>query len=181
MGARRDETRRCRHGCLRHVERELRNGPNFGFSDFSRRGWWLGAGRVFSLETLKLVEGTTVVALGGVDAALEAGEVVAVVAEGLSEGDFEDRILPHLALDSAEAAEEPFAIDEGIDEHALFGCGGTEALVVIVGELFELRDRFAGDSLGSGVDAGFKGVHGGVGLALDGAGSGGFFCVETIG
>jgi hypothetical protein len=58
-----------------------------------------------------------------------------------------------LALDSAEAAEEPFAIDEGIDEHALFGCGRTEALVVIVGELFELRDGFAGDGLGSGVDA----------------------------
>ena len=127
------------------------------------------------------MEGVAVVALGRVDAALEAGEVVAVVAEGLGEGDFEDRIFPHLALDSAEAAEEPFAIDEGIDEHALFGCGGTEALVVFAGEVFELRDGFAGDGMGSGVDTGFKGVHGGVGLALDGAGSGGFLCVEAIG
>jgi hypothetical protein len=86
-----------------------------------------------------------------------------------------------LALDSAEAAQEPFAIDEGIDEHPLFGGGGTEALVVFAGELFELRDGFAGDGLGSGVDAGFEGVHGGVGLALDGAGSGGSLRIETIG
>jgi hypothetical protein len=116
-----------------------------------------------------------------VDAALEAREVVAVVAEGLGGGDFENRILPHLALDSAEAAEEPLAIDEGIDEHALFGRSGREALVVFAGEVFELRDGFAGDGLGSGVDAGFEGVHGGVGLALDNAGSGGFLCVEAIG
>jgi hypothetical protein len=86
-----------------------------------------------------------------------------------------------LALDSAEAAEEPFAIDKGIHEHSLFGCGGTEALVVFAGEVFELRDGLAGDGLGSGIDAGFEGVHGGVGLALDNAGSGGFLRVETIG
>ena len=107
--------------------------------------------------------------------------MVAVVAEGLSEGDFENRIFPHLTLDSAEAAEQPFAIYEGIDEHALFGCRGTEALVVVVGEGFELRDGFAGDGLRLGVDAGFECVHGGSGLALDGAGSGGSLCVEAIG
>ena len=127
------------------------------------------------------MEGVAVVALSGVNAALEAGEVVAVVAEGLGESDFENRILPHLALDSAETAEEPFAIDESIDEHSLLGGGGAEALVVVVGELFELRDGFAGDGLGSGIDAGFEGVHGAAGLALDGAGSSGFLCVETIG
>jgi hypothetical protein len=68
-------------------------------------GLRIGLDSFLGLEALKLVEGVAVVALGGVDAALEAGEVVAVVAEGLSEGDFEDRIFPHLALDSAEAAE----------------------------------------------------------------------------
>ena len=147
------------------------------------RGLRLGLGldSLLGLETLELVEGVAVVALGRVDAALEAGEVVAVVAEGLGEGDFENRILPHLALDSAEAAEEPFAIDEGIDEHALLRGGGVEAVVVIGGEVFELRDGFAGDGLGSGVDAGLEGVHGGVGLAIEGAGSGGFLRVETIG
>ena len=54
-------------------------------------------------------------------------------------------------------------------------------MVVFAGEVFELRDGFAGDGMGSGVDAGFKSVHGGVGLALDGAGPGGFLCVEAIG
>ena len=127
------------------------------------------------------MECVTVVALGGVDAALEAGEVAAVVAEGLGEGDFENRILPELGLDSAEAAEEPFAIDEGIDEHSAFGGSGTEALVVFISERFELRDGFAGDGMGLGIDAGFEGVHAGTGLALDGAGSGGFLCVEAIG
>ena len=144
-------------------------------------GLRIGLDSFLGLEALKLVEGVAVVALGGVDAALEAGEVVAVVAEGLSEGDFEDRIFPHLALDSAEAAEKPLAIDEGIDKHALFGCSGREALVVVVGEGFELRDGFAGDGLRLGIDAGFECVHGGSGLALDGAGSGGFLCVEAVG
>jgi hypothetical protein len=86
-----------------------------------------------------------------------------------------------LALDSADAAEKPLAIDEGIDKHALFGCSGREALVVVVGEGFELRDGFAGDGLRLGIDAGFECVHGGSGLALDGAGSGGFLCVEAVG
>ena len=152
-----------------------------GCEDCCGRRCGLVVDRFFRLETLKLAEGVTVVALGGVDAALESREVVAIVAKSFGEGDFENRILPHLAFDSAEAAEEPVAIDEGIDEHALFGRSGTEALVIFVGEGFELRDGFTGDGLRSGIDSGFEGVHGGVGLALDGAGSGGFLCVETIG
>ena len=152
-----------------------------GCEDCCGRRCGLGVDRFFRLETLKLAEGVTVVALGGVDAALESREVVAVVAKSFGEGDFENRILPHLALDSAEAAEEPFAIDEGVDEHALFGGGGTETLIVFVGEFFEMSDGFAGDGLGSGIDAGFEGIHGSAGLALDGAGSGGFLRVETIG
>lgn len=35
--------------------------------------------------------------------------------------------LPELGLANAEAAEEPFGVDQGVDEHALFGSGGVEA------------------------------------------------------
>ena len=45
----------------------------------------------------------------------------------------------------------------------------------------ECRGFFAADELRLGVDAGFECVHGGAGLALGGAGSGGFLRVATIG
>jgi hypothetical protein len=48
--------------------------------------------------------------------------------------------------------------------------------------LSTLRGVFAFDDLGSGVEAGFKGVGtGGGGLAFGGARIGGFLCVETVG
>jgi hypothetical protein len=42
----------------------------------------------FGLEALEILEGVAVVALGGVDAALEAGELVGVFTVGLAESDF---------------------------------------------------------------------------------------------
>ena len=124
-----------------------------------------------------------VMALGGVYAALETGELAGALGEDVAEGDVVDvdDALPQLGLDGAEAAEEPFAIDEGVDEHALLGGGGAEAAVIFAGEFLEGGGDFAADERGFGVDAGFEGVHGGAGLALGGAGSGGFLCVSAIG
>ena len=84
-------------------------------------------------------------------------------------------------LDGAEAAEEPFAIDEGVDEHALLGGGGTEAVVVFGVEFLESGVDFAADDLGVGVDAGFESVHGRAGLAFGSARSGGFARIEAVG
>ena len=150
----------------------------------SRIGIVLGVwGRRFGLEALELVERVAVVALGHVDAALEAGEFIALLGVGLAKGNVEDveRFFPELGLDGAEAAEEPLAIDQGIDEHALLGGSGTESSVIFAGEFFESCESFAADELRLGVDAGFECVHGGPRLALDGARSRGFECVEAVG
>ena len=150
-----------------------------------RLGVW---GGFSGLETLQFVEGIAVVAVGGVDAALEAGEIVGVVVEGLADLDFvvgpegvEGALLPELGLADAKTAEEPFGVDEGVDEHALLGGGGVEAAVVFRLEGFEVGGFFAADDLGFGVDAGFEGIHAGGRFALGSVGAGGFLCVEAIG
>ena len=142
----------------------------------------------FGLEALEILEGVAVVALGGVDAALEAGELVGVFTVGLAEGDFvvgfeggKRAFLPKLGFDDAETAEEPIGVDEGVDEHALFGGGGVEAVVIFGFEGFEVGGFFAADDLGFGVDAGFQGVHGRGGFALGGARAGGLLSVEAVG
>ena len=178
-------------GNWRVCGRSLRNEAVLEFSGLVLRGYedgdGLGGGvrvvRFFSLEAAELVEGVVVVALGGVYAALEASELVGVLGEDVAEGDVVDvdDALPELGLDGAEAAEEPLAVDEGVDEHALLGGGGAEAAVIFAGEFLEGGEDFAADELGFGVDAGFEGIHGGAGLALGGAGSGGFLRVEAIG
>jgi len=156
-----------------------------GYEDGGGFGGGLGgvSGGFFGLEAAELVEGVVVVALGGVDAALEAAELVGVLGENAGEGgvvDVEDALLD-LGLDGAEAAEEPVAIDESIDEQALVGGGGVKAVVVFIDEFLEGGPGFAANELSFSVDAGFEGIHGGAGLALGGAGSGGFLCVEAIG
>jgi len=73
------------------------------------------------LEAAEFAEGVVVVALGGIDAALEAGEDVAVIGEDFAEGDIEDvpGVFEELGVDGAESAEEPLGIDEGVDEGGL--------------------------------------------------------------
>ena len=56
-----------------------------------------------------------------------------------------------------------------------------EAVDVFGSEGFESGGVFAADEVRLGVDAGFQGVHGGDGLALGGAGAGGFSGVEAVG
>ena len=107
----------------------------------------VGRDNLFRLEALELAESIVIMALRHIDAALEAGEFVALLGVGLAEGDIEDvgGILPELGLDGAETAEEPLTIDEGVDEHPLLGGGGTKAVVIFAGELLEGRGFFAAD------------------------------------
>jgi len=99
-----------------------------------RADWARARGReaaVFGLEVLEFLEGVAVVALGGVDAPLEAGEILGVIPESLGEFDLRfglqgelGALLPELGFDDTETAEEPFGVDEGVDEHALLGAVG---------------------------------------------------------
>ena len=126
-------------------------------------------------------------ALGAIDAALEAAEGGLAAGEGLAGSTvvfgspgilhfaFED-----LGIDSSKAAEQPFVVDEGIDEEAFFGGGRKEALAIFPGEGFKGGGVFAADEVGFGVDAGLESIHAGDGLALNGAGAGGAQGVETI-
>jgi len=74
---------------------------------------------------------------GGIDAALEAGKLLGTAGKGLAQEAFRFRLpdfqflhfaLPELGFGLTEAAEEPLAIDEGIDQEALLGGGGLPAL-----------------------------------------------------
>ena len=80
-------------------------------------------------------------------------------------------VAPDLRFGDGEAAEGPGGANEDIDEVALLGNSGAEALDVLVAEGVELGEIFAGNGEGLGVDAGFQGIHGGTGLALGGAGA----------
>src|ERR1019366_4332788 len=90
----------------------------FGFSRFSGS---------FGLGVPEVGEGAVKIPLGGVEAALDAAQLFGMVVEGGADGavggDFE-LAGPDAGLDHRVAAEEPFVADEGVDEAALFGCGG---------------------------------------------------------
>jgi hypothetical protein len=134
-----------------------------------------------------------VVAEGGVDADLEAGEDAALVVTERAaefEGVFVEATLagldisgPELGFGAAEAAEGPFGVDEGIDETGLLGGIGVEAGGVGGDEGIEIGSGFVGDDFGFGIDTGFEGVEieGGSGFSGDGAGAGGFLGVTAIG
>ena len=62
---------------------------------------------------------------------------------------------PELGLDAAQAAQVPPVVHEGVDQGALFGGSGLEAVE---------------DQEGAGVDAGFQGIGAGGGFAGLGAG-----------
>jgi hypothetical protein len=127
-------------------------------------------------------------AVGGVDAALETCEDVAVALVNVRH--FEafdgvvkalDVVLPELGFEGAETALEPLGSDESVDQGAHFGGGGLVAAVVFGGEESESRGVFAGDDLGLSVDAGFQGIEADCGLALDGGWTSGFLRVEAVG
>ena len=133
-------------------------------------------------------EGAVVGALGGIDAALQAGEGIAVVVEDLAQrrrftaGNLlaGDLMGPQIGLDTAETAELPVGGDEGIDEEALEGGGGLELAVVFREEGFELGGIFPGNDLRLGIDTGLERVETGDGFALRSAGAGRELRIATI-
>jgi hypothetical protein len=139
---------------------------------------------------MEVLEGALVIALGGVDAVLEAGEDFAgIVIEGAAEGEevfggagFAPLhvLAPELGFGAAEAAEGPLGIDEDVDEGALLGGIGVEAGVVTGGEGIEGGGVLVADDFGFGEDAGAEGVVAGDGFAGRGAGAGGFLRIATV-
>ena len=99
--------------------------------------------RPFNLKLAQDVEGAEVGAPGGIDAALEAQQEFFIGLVAFGEASFVAapgfvRLLDDLAFDGAETAEAPLVGDEGIDQAALVGSVGGEAVVVFDGERFEL-------------------------------------------
>ena len=91
------------------------------------------------LEVLEDFEGTEVHAVGGVDAALNAGEGIEGGMESVADGGIVldggveeigvgeifveafDAVIPELGFDAAESALDPLGGDEGVDERELDG------------------------------------------------------------
>jgi len=120
-------------------------------------------------ELLQGFEGAVVVALGLVDPPLEVVELLEFPGDAAGD-DFGFgfiRVVFGAALavavvdgsfGAAEAAEEPFVVDEGVDEGSGFGGCGVEAFVIFGGEGFELGRFFEGEDFLFGIDAGLEGV-----------------------
>ena len=86
-----------------------------------------------------------------------------------------------IGLNGQEATLLPVGAQHGLDVEDFRGGLGTELAVVVGGEGVVVGGIFAGYDEGGGVDAVFECVEAGGGLALDGAGSGGFLRVGLIG
>jgi hypothetical protein len=126
----------------------------------------------------KLEEGVAAIALSGIDDAVETGEGFVAEGEGVADRGVGAEFIhvlhlvdPDLGLGDGEAAEGPGGADDDVDQVALLGDGGVEALEVLVAERVEIGWIFAGNDEGFGIDAGFQGVHAGTGFALGGAGA----------
>ena len=153
-----------------------------------RDGRLRAGGIALGLNALDVFECAVDGTLGGIEAALEAFEGVAGGHEDVGDGGWraeggahlDEAILVHLDFDAAVAAELPLGGDEQIDERALSGVGGLVLLVVFGNEGIEHIGIFAGEDFGLGVNAGFESVETGGGLALDGAGAGGFLRITAI-
>ena len=95
----------------------------------------------FGLKEFEVVEGAVPGALGGIDAALEEGEILAAANEiesdtvGVVTVVFGVAlVVPDFGVGEGVAAEEPFGIDEGSYEEGLFGSGWLPAVEVLAGE-----------------------------------------------
>ena len=146
-----------RWGVQEGVGADWWNEAILGFSGLFTWGGWFGIGvdgGLLGLQAQQFLECVAVVAVRAVDAALEAGEVIVIAEDCLCEPDLFHGVkgsfrtfFPELSLADAETAEEPLAINEGVDEHALFRSGGVEAVVVFGGDGLEIGGAFAADDL----------------------------------
>ena len=80
--------------------------------------------------------------------------------------------VPDVGFGAVEAVGEPVGSEEGLDEEAVFGGLGLEAVMVGGGEGGEIVEGFAGEEDGLGGDTEFEGVE---------AADGGFFGVGAVG
>ena len=104
------------------------------------------------LEAFQFVEGVAIVALGGIDASLEAREGAVAVVEGVTEWGVGVELVralhfvdPDLGFGGGKTAEGPGGADQDIDLVALLGDSGAVALEVLVGEGGEMGGIFAGN------------------------------------
>jgi hypothetical protein len=125
---------------------------------------------------------------GGFDSAGENLEDTGGHVKGLADGAFlvglpgiADVVLPEFGFDAAEAAGGPSGGDEDVHQVALFGGGGGPSLEIELGEGLEIFGFFAADDFALGVNAGLESVHGGGGLALNGAGASRCLRVAPVG
>ena len=149
-------------------------------------------GRAAGAEALQLSEGAVVGALGGIDAALEAGEAIIDTAIDVADGrvliqfgedgfaSAFDFVGPQLGFEAGKALEEPIGADERIDEETFEEGGGGPIVVIAGGDGFEFRRIFAGDDLGLRVNPGFERIEARGGLALGSTGAGGELRIATI-
>jgi len=132
-----------------------------------------------------------VVALAGIDDALEALKGGGIGGEGVAastfQGDFDIfyykgivGAIPEVGLDTAHAAEAPFVVNESIYELDAMGIGTAVVLVIFCGELGEVLGFFVEHDLVDGVNAVLQGVEAGYGLACGGARAGIFLCIQAI-
>ena len=89
--------------------------------------------------------------------------------------------VPDVGFGAVEAVGKPVGGEEGLDEEAVFGGVGLEAVVVGGGEGGEIVEGFAGEEDGFGGDTEFEGVEAADGFAFGGARTGGFLGVGAIG
>ena len=107
-------------------------------------------------ELFEVLEGALAGTAGAIDAPLELAEGFGPAAGGLTEGEFVvggPGVLgfecPELGFGGMEAALEPLAADEFVDEGAGFGGSGVVVLVVLVDEELEIGEFFGGKEEGS--------------------------------
>ncbi|MGD0870338.1 MAG: hypothetical protein ABSB88_12350 [Bryobacteraceae bacterium] len=146
------------------------------------------SGGAFGLELLQFLTGEDAIALDVTLAALEAEESRGATIPGAAEfaaghgcGVTFQAVFPVLGIDALHAAELPIIADEDVDVELFLGGGWLAFLVIGVGEALQVGGIFTADDVGSSVDAGFQGIHTGGGLALNGAGAGGFAGIAAIG
>ena len=132
--------------------------------------------------------GVFVGALEALHVALETGEDGVGVEIDLAEravfGHAEEileAVFPELGVGASETAHVPVAADQDVDVEALLGSDWGMGFEILVGEGFKIRGVFAADDGGLSINAGFQGIHADDGLALEGARTGGFLRVETVG
>jgi hypothetical protein len=143
----------------------------------------------FDLEAAEVGQGLVPLAVGGLSPAEqllegigsggigEIGGAQGIVAGIL--GGYERAV--ELILDPGETALVPGGLDDGIYQGGFDGTLGSELGIKLRGEVGEELGIFSGDDERGGVGSMLQSIEAGSGLALSGAGAGGFLRIQAIG